>query len=137
MRETFDVQTSFFSFLRVFCGQEMSKKWFLRIFPNFIHQRYIPVNLAFLSSMSLKTLWPTPLLKALCVELYKTISKLNPNFISDVFKLRFTNRPVREKYQMNMIIIKFNQVSYGKKSFRTLVLNFGTVCHILINLQKI
>ena len=57
--------------------------------------------------------------------------------MKDLVKLRFSNRPVREKYQINMIIIKFNQVSYGKKSLRTLVLNFGTACHILINLQKI
>ena len=37
----------------------------------------------------------------------------------DLFKLRFTNRPVREKYKMNMIIPEFNQVSCGKKSLRT------------------
>ena len=38
----------------------------------------------------------------------------------DLFKLRFTNRPVREKYKMIIIIPEFNQVSYGKKSLRTL-----------------
>ena len=58
-------------------------------------------------------------LRALCVELYKTINKLNPDFMRDLFKLRFTNRPVREKCKMNMIIPEFNHVSYGKKSFRT------------------
>ena len=36
----------------------------------------------------------------------------------DLFKSRFTNRPVREKYKINMIIPEFNQVSYGKKSLR-------------------
>ena len=65
------------------------------------------------SSMNVKRL------RALCVELYKTINKLNPDFMRDLFKLRFTNRPVREKYKMNMIILEFNQVSYGKKSLRT------------------
>ena len=59
-------------------------------------------------------------LKALCVELYTTINKLNPNFMRDYFKLRFTTRPVREKYKINMIIPEFNQVSCGKKSLRTL-----------------
>ena len=44
---------------------------------------------------------------------------INPDFMRDLFKLRFTNRPVREKYKMNMIIPEFNQVSYGKKSLRT------------------
>ena len=65
------------------------------------------------SSMNVKRL------RALCVELYKTINKLNPDFMRDFFKLRFTNRPVREKYKMNMIIPELNQVSYGKKSLRT------------------
>ena len=46
----------------------------------------------------------------------KTINKLNPNFMRDLFKLRFTNRPVREKYKMNMIIPEFNQVSYGRRA---------------------
>ena len=32
----------------------------------------------------------------------------------DLFKLRLTTRPVREKYKM--IIPELNQVSYGKKS---------------------
>ena len=66
-----------------------------------------------ISSMNVKRL------RALCVELYKTINKLNLDFMRDLFKLRFTNRPVREKYKMNMIIPEFNQVSYGKKSLRT------------------
>ena len=83
------------------------------------------------SSMNVKRL------RALCVELYKTINKQNPDFMRDLFKLRFTNRPVREKYKMNMIIPEFNQVSYGKKSLRTFGLNFGTVCHTILNLLKI
>ena len=57
-------------------------------------------------------------LRALCVELYKTINNLNPNFMRNLFKLQFTNRPVREKYQMNIIIPEFNQVYYGESSFR-------------------
>ena len=34
----------------------------------------------------------------LCVELYKTINKLNLNFMRDLFQLRFTNRPACEKH---------------------------------------
>ena len=52
-------------------------------------------------------------------ELYETINKLNLNFMSDLSKLRLANRPVREKYKMNMIISRFNQVFYGKKNLRT------------------
>ena len=65
------------------------------------------------SSMNVKRL------RAFCVELHKTINKLNPNFIRDLFKLRFTNRSVCEKCKMNMIIPEVNQVTYGKKSLRT------------------
>ena len=32
----------------------------------------------------------------------------------DLFKLQFTDRPAREKYKINVIISKFNQVSFGK-----------------------
>ena len=58
-------------------------------------------------------------LRALCVELDKTINTLNPNFMRDLLKLRFLNRLAREKHKMNMIIPEFNQVTYGKKSLRT------------------
>ena len=57
--------------------------------------------------------------RAICVELYKTINKLNTNFMRDLFKLRFTDRTVREKHKVNMIIPEFNQVAYGKKCLRT------------------
>ena len=67
------------------------------------------------SSMNVKRLG------TLCVLLYKTINKLNPNpnFMRNLFKLRLINRQVREKYKMNLVIPEFNQVSYGKKSLRT------------------
>ena len=58
-------------------------------------------------------------LNVLCVELYKTINKLNPNFMRDFFKLRFTNRTVREKYKINMIIPSVARFLIGKKSLRT------------------
>ena len=70
-------------------------------------------NLLSTSSMNVKRL------RAPCVDLYKNINKLNPNFMRDLFKLQFTNMPVREKYKMNMIVLEFNQVSSGKKNLRT------------------
>ena len=76
------------------------------------------------SSMNVKRL------RALCVELYKTINKLNPNF-KDLFILRFTNRPIREKYKMNIIISEFNQVTYGKKSLNLKCLMSTKRSHIL------
>ena len=58
-------------------------------------------------------------LRVFCVELQKTINKLNPSFMRDIFKLRSNNRPARGKHKMNMIIPEFNQVSNEQKSLRT------------------
>ena len=57
-------------------------------------------------------------LRALCIELYKVINNLSPDFMRKLFKSRLTNRHDCEKYKMNMIIPDFNQVFYGKKSLR-------------------
>ena len=43
-------------------------------------------------------------LRALCVEFYKTMNKLSPKFMRDLFKLLFSIRSALEKYKMNMII---------------------------------
>ena len=66
------------------------------------------------SSMNVKRL------RTLCTEMYKTVNDLNPNFMNEIFTLRQTNRPVREKYKMNMEIPSYNQVSFGRKSLRVL-----------------
>ena len=47
------------------------------------------------------------------------MNKLRPNFVKDLFILRLTNRPVREKNKMNMIVPELNQASYGKNNLRT------------------
>ena len=57
--------------------------------------------------------------RVFCVELQKTINKLNPSFMRDIFKLRSNNTPAHGKHKMNLIITEFNQVSYEKKSLRT------------------
>ena len=35
-------------------------------------------------------------LRLLCIEIYKTINNLNPEFMRDLFSLRETSRPIRE-----------------------------------------
>ena len=40
-------------------------------------------------------------LKALCVEIFKTLNNLNPSIMKEIFSLRQTDRPVREKYKSN------------------------------------
>ena len=36
-----------------------------------------------------------------CVEIFKTLSNLNPSFMSDAFQIRLTNSPPRGKYILN------------------------------------
>ena len=56
----------------------------------------------------------------LCNEVYKTLNRLNPCFMEELFKLRETNRNVRNKYKLNLNIPVVNQVNYGTKSLRSL-----------------
>ena len=48
--------------------------------------------------------------RSLCLEVFKTIYGLNPRFMNDLFQLRESNRPVREKYRLNLNVSK-NQAS--------------------------
>ena len=54
------------------------------------------------------------------LEVFKTIYELNPSFMNDLFQLRESNRPVREKYRLNLNVPKTNQVRFGTKSLRNL-----------------
>ena len=56
----------------------------------------------------------------LYIEIYKTINNLNPTFMNEIFRLRLTNRPIREKYKLNLEIPEINQVRFGTKSLRYL-----------------
>ena len=58
--------------------------------------------------------------RSLCIEIFKTLNNTNPSFINDIFKLRMTNRPTREKYKLNLEIPKSNQGRFGTKSLRYL-----------------
>ena len=55
----------------------------------------------------------------LCIEVYKTLNSLNTCFMQELFKLRETNRNVRNKYKLNVNIPVVNQVNYGTKSLRS------------------
>ena len=58
--------------------------------------------------------------RSLCFEVFKTIYDLNPSFMNDLFQLGESNRPVREKYRLNLNVPKTNQVRFGTKSLRNL-----------------
>ena len=38
--------------------------------------------------------------RTLCIEIYKTLNKLNPGYMNDIFELRNTDRITREKYKL-------------------------------------
>ena len=56
--------------------------------------------------------------RTLCIEIYKTLNKLNPGYMNDIFKLRNTDRLTREKYKLNLEIPKPNQATFGTRSRR-------------------
>ena len=41
-------------------------------------------------------------LRNLCLEIYKTINKLNPEFMNNIFKVKENKRVVREQYKLNL-----------------------------------
>ena len=57
-------------------------------------------------------------LRTLCIEVFKTLNNLNPSFVKEIFSLRQTNRPVWEKYKLNLDIPSYNQVTFGRKTLR-------------------
>ena len=67
----------------------------------------------------------------LCIEVYKTLNILNPCFMQELFKLRETNKNVRNKYKLNLNIFVVNQVNYGMvlKESDVLDLKYGTLYH--------
>ena len=48
-------------------------------------------------------------LRILCVEIYKVINKLNPEFMNNVFKAKENKRLVREQYKLNRKTPEWNQ----------------------------
>ena len=42
--------------------------------------------------------------RTLCIETYKTLNKLNSDYVHDFHKLRNTNRLTRKKYKLNLEI---------------------------------
>ena len=59
-------------------------------------------------------------LRNLCVEIYKTIDKLNPEFMNNIFKVKENKRVVREQYKLNLETPEWNQVTFGAKKFESI-----------------
>ena len=56
-------------------------------------------------------------LRNLCVEIYET-NKLNPEFMNNTFKVKENKRLAREQYKLNLETPKWNQVTFGAKSWK-------------------
>ena len=54
--------------------------------------------------------------RTLCIDIYKTLNKLNPGYMNDIFKFRNTDRLTREKDKLNLEIPKPNQATFGTRS---------------------
>ena len=56
--------------------------------------------------------------RTLCIEIYKTLNKLNPGYMNDIFKLRNTDRLTREK---NFTLPYHIKTSDNLNSFRAII----------------
>ena len=56
----------------------------------------------------------------LCIEIYKTLSNLNPSFMKEIFELRLCSRHVREQYKLNLNTPRKRQVTFGTKILKRL-----------------
>ena len=56
-------------------------------------------------------------LRNLCVQIYKTINKLNPEFMNNIFKVKENKRLVSEKYKLNLENLEWNQVTFWAKNY--------------------
>ena len=57
-------------------------------------------------------------LMILCVEIFKTINKLNPQFMEHIFKTSVSLRPTRRQYQLNLSVPTYNTAKFGEKSLK-------------------
>ena len=66
-------------------------------------------------------------IRFLCIEIYKSINSLNPDFMENIFEMKTSNRIVREKYKLNLNIPRTNQVTFGTNSLKSYGPKFGTL----------
>ena len=57
-------------------------------------------------------------LRSLFVEIFKTINKLNPEFMNYIFKVKENKGLVREQCKLNLETPEWNQATFGTKSLK-------------------
>ena len=59
-------------------------------------------------------------LRCLYLEIYKTINRLNPAFMTEISNLSDSKEPARKQNVLNLKVTEPNQVKYGARSLRVL-----------------
>lgn len=59
-------------------------------------------------------------LRTLCLELFKTLNHLNPSLISNIFEFKTSGRPNRSQQNLNLKVVRPNQVKFVEQSLRIL-----------------
>ena len=57
-------------------------------------------------------------LHCLYFEIYKAINRLNPAFMTDIFKLSDSKKPVRKQNVLNLNVTRPSEVMYNERSLR-------------------
>ena len=57
-------------------------------------------------------------LRNLCDGIYKTINKLNTEFMNNIFKVKGNKRLVTEQYKINLETPEWDQVIFGANSLK-------------------
>ena len=70
-------------------------------------------------------------LHCLCLEIYKTINRLNPAFMTDLFKLSDSKKSVRKQNVLNLNVTRPSQVRYGQRCLRAGLKIWNNLpCHV-------
>ena len=59
-------------------------------------------------------------LRTLCLKIFKTLHQLNPCFMSNIFEVKSSDRPIRSQQYQNLKVVTANQVKFVEKSLRVL-----------------
>ena len=59
-------------------------------------------------------------MRALCLCIFKTLHQLNPRSMSNIFEVKSFDRPARSWQNLNLEVVRANQVKFGEKSLRVI-----------------
>ena len=79
-----------------------------------------------------------PRIRFLCIEIYKVINGLNPDFIEKI-EIKKINRIVRDRYKLNLNIPRTNQLTFFCTFFSCCLVNllsqFRLVLQVTVTLD--